>query len=61
MPRLKVSLSIGFVGAVHEEILDIDDDEWASCETDDEREDLMQEYWKDWSGNYIDGSCSIVE
>ncbi len=60
MPKIKVTLSIGFVGAEHESILDIDDDEWAACETAMQRKDLMQEYWQDWANNYIDGGCELV-
>jgi len=61
MPKLKVTLGIGFAGANREDILDINEDEWGECKTDDEREDLINEYWADWSNNYIDGGTEIVE
>lgn len=61
MAKLKVSLSIGFVGAVHEEVLEIDDEEVAQCETAEEIENLCQDYWKDWSGNYIDGGFELIK
>ena len=60
MPQIKVTLSIGFSGATHEDVLDISDVEWDACETSDQRDDLMQEYWSDWSNNFIDGSCWLI-
>ena len=61
MPKMRVNLGIGFVGAVHEDVIEIDDDEWDACESDDEREQLMDNYWKDWSANYIDGGYELIE
>lgn len=61
MFRMRVSLSIGYVGATHEDILDISDQEWNDCTSSQEREDLMLSYWKDWSNNYIDGGYSLIE
>ena len=61
MPKLKVTLSIGYSGATHEDVLEIEDDEWVSCETDEEREKLIDDYWGDWANNYIDGSAVIVD
>ena len=43
MPNIKVSLGIGYVNANHEEVIEINDDEWDECETDMEREDLMND------------------
>jgi hypothetical protein len=53
--KYRVSLSIGFVGAKHEDIIDVDDDELAACDTDNARDDLLEQYWQDWANNYIDG------
>ena len=61
MPKIKVTLSIGFANATQEDTLDIPDDEWESCETDDEREKMIDEYWRDWAWNYIDGGAWIEE
>jgi hypothetical protein len=61
MPKLKVSLSIGFPGACRGDVIEIDDDEWEACDTDEKKEDLINEYWADWSNNYIDGGASLVE
>jgi len=61
MPKIKVTLSIGYPGATHEEIIDIDDEEWAECETEEIKEELMFEYWRDWSNDYIDGGATLVE
>ena len=61
MPKFNVSLSIGYANASHEDVIEIDEDEWAECETEEEREDLKNDYWRDWSNNYIDGSIYEVE
>ena len=59
--KFRFTLSIGFVGARREEIVDIDDDELAECETDQDRENLIDEYWNDWSRGHIDGGAEPVE
>jgi hypothetical protein len=61
MPQMKVTLGIGFANAKQEEIIYIDDDEWSECETNEQRENLMNEYWQDWANNYIDGGTEIIE
>ena len=60
MPKIEVSLSIGFANATQTDVLDIDEIEWADCETDEEREKLMDDYWTDWSRNYIDGGVVLL-
>ena len=61
MPKMRVTLGIGFANADQEDVIDIDEDEWSECKTDDQREELMNDYWRDWSNNYIDGSTEIIE
>ena len=61
MPKVKVSLGIGFANASHEDVIEIDDTEWAECETEEERGNLLGEYWQDWANNYIDGGTEVVE
>jgi hypothetical protein len=61
MPTIKVSLNIGISNASQEDELDIDEDEWDACETDEDRDELVNEYWKDWMWNYIDGYSELVE
>jgi hypothetical protein len=58
--ELAVTLSIGFPTAKHEDVLDVDDQDYADCETDRQREDLLQEYWQEWANNYIDGGYEII-
>lgn len=60
MPKIKVTLSIGYPGADREDILDVDDDEWNDCETDRERQELMNMYWRTWSNDYIDGGSELI-
>ena len=55
MAKFKVSLSIGFENATQLDTLEVSDDELAECETEEDREKLLNEYWQDWANNYIDG------
>ena len=61
MPKMKVSLGIGFANARQEEILDIDEQEWSECETDEEREMLIDDYAKEWAWDYIDIGAVLIE
>lgn len=49
--RIKVSLSIGFAGAVHKNIIDVEIPEDA---TEKEVEEIKEEAAKEWAFNYID-------
>ena len=61
MAKAKVTLGIGCSTADHEDIIDIDDNELSKCTTVEQREDLLHEYWKNWSNNYVEGSIDIVD
>jgi hypothetical protein len=61
MPKIRVTLSIGYPTATRVDIIDVDDTEYQECETDEEREDLLQLYWQEWANNYIDGGVELVE
>ena len=58
--KIKVTLSIGYAGARHVDIIDVDDVEYNECETEEQRHDLLYDYWNDWSGNYIDGGWEVI-
>ncbi len=59
MAQLKVTLGIGFIGATHEDIIDIPD-EYLDELTKDEVNEVINDYWKDWSNNYIDGGAELI-
>ena len=65
MITYKFTLSIGYAGAEHEEEMTIEDMDYTEPEwetlTEDEREEKLEEYWKDWSNNYIEGGWEIIE
>lgn len=61
MPKIKVTLNIGYPTAIHEDIIEIDDEEWAGCATDKQRDALKDEYWQDWVNNYIGGGAELIE
>lgn len=57
----KFTLSIGYSNAGHEEIVDVSDEELGECKTRDQKDKVVQGWWDDWSGNYIDGGWYEVE
>ena len=59
MPMINVKLSIGFPTATHTDTIEIDDDEWNGCETDEERQALIDKYVNEWAWNYIEISAHI--
>lgn len=61
MAQLKVYLGIGYPTATHEDVIEVDDQELAECGTDEERVDLLHQYWQDWSNNYIEGSFDLLD
>jgi hypothetical protein len=61
MVQARLTLSIGFVGGKHEEVIDIPDEEYNDCETDMDRQRLLDMYWNDWSSNYIDGVAEFID
>jgi hypothetical protein len=60
MPKIRVSLSIGFPGAKHVEEIEIDEEEWNLYETED-KEYIMEEYAKDWAWDYIEIGAELIE
>jgi hypothetical protein len=59
--KVKLSLNIGLANASQEDEHEVEvDDNWNGL-TEDEREEFLNEYWKDWSSNYIDGYCAVIE
>jgi hypothetical protein len=58
--RIRLTLSIGYAGARHEDEIEIDDPE-PGLEGDALIEWLHSEYWVDWANGYIDGGVEIVE
>ena len=61
MPRFKVTLSIGYPTAEHEDEIEIEQSEWESCKNEHERQNLIDEYSMDWANNYIEVSATIIE
>ena len=59
MAQVKLTLGIGFAGANHEETIEIPDEELEGL-TGDEKNAVLDDYWKDWSANYIDGGAEIL-
>lgn len=58
---VNVSLSIGISNAAQEDTFEIEvPDNWREMPADDRAEHL-DEYWKEWSNNYIDGYIEEAE
>lgn len=60
MAKFIFTLSIGLVGAKRENDYEIDDEDFKGL-SDDERDELVGEHWKEWSDNYISGGWEEVE
>ena len=61
MPKLKVSVGIGLAGARQCDDIEIDDEGWNACETEEDRQELIDQYAMDWAWNYIDLAAEVVE
>lgn len=61
MPKISVSLGIGFAGARQEDIIEINKEEWEACSNEQERNELMDESAIEWAWNHIDIGWSEVE
>ncbi|WP_028492724.1 hypothetical protein [Thioalkalivibrio sp. ALE19] len=61
MPKIRTKLSIGFPGATREEIIELDQDEWDECETEQEREELIDAAAQEWANNFIDIEAEVIE
>ena len=59
MAQVKLTLGIGFAGANHEDTIEIPDEELEGL-NEDEKNAVLDDYWKDWSANYIDGGVEIL-
>ncbi len=55
-----VTLCIGLQGR-QEDHLEIPDDELDECSSEDERQELIDSYWRDWAWNFIDGGIYPAE
>lgn len=51
--KIKVKLSIGFYGADHEEVIEIDDSDLEGF-TEDDKDEYLQEITAEWADNYIE-------
>ena len=58
--KVKYRLSIGFPGAVKEQIVDFPDGELEEI-TESEKDELLNEDLLDWAWNYIEIDYEVVE
>jgi hypothetical protein len=59
--KAELRLSIGLAGCVQTDEMEIDEDEYNSLETEQQKADYLHEFWVDWIWNHVDGSCEIIE
>ena len=57
--KFKVSLSIGYVNATKEDVIEIDDEDIPA--DPGERELFLHAAWSEWAWNYIDGWIEAVD
>jgi len=60
MAQVKLTLGIGFAGANHEDTIEIPDERKWRWLSEDEKNAVLDDYWKDWSANDIDGGVEIL-
>lgn len=60
MKTLKVKLSIGYPIAVHEDEIEIHEEGYEACETDEEREEFLANTAQEWANDYIEVSHELV-
>jgi hypothetical protein len=58
--KIRMTLSIGFAGAQHTEEIDIDDAP-PELSGDDLVEWLTDNYWVEWTNNFIDGGVEVLD
>ncbi len=61
MPKIRVTLSTGFAGATHEDVIEIDDQEWNECNDKLEQNKLLDEMWEEWAWNFIEGGLELID
>lgn len=61
MAQLEVRLSIGYTGASHEDVIEIDDSEFAKCNSEEEKNAYLEEEWKEWANGYIEASFRLIQ
>ena len=59
--KLKVELSIGYPTATHNDVIEFDADKYNECESDEEREELLAEYWQEWANDYIYCNYELID
>jgi len=65
MITYKLTLNIGYAGEEHEEEFTVEDmggyndKSWNEL-SENEQEEILNETWKDWSNNYIDGGWEKI-
>ncbi|WJE51131.1 hypothetical protein QRE66_17670 [Bacillus cereus] len=58
--KVRFTLSIGYAGAKHDETFTLNEFRY-DPKTDKNVEYFLEEQWKEWSANYIDGGWSFEE
>lgn len=59
--KIKVHLSIGYVGAEHEEVIEINSEEIEGMNQEQIDEYITEEYLVPWMWNYVDLYHEIIE
>ncbi|MFN6588794.1 hypothetical protein ACK3XG_06165 [Bacillus sp. TD10] len=54
--KVRFTLGIGYVGATHDETFTLYDPK-----VEKDVEQFLEEQWREWSNNYIDGAWSFAE
>ena len=61
MPKIKVSLSIGYPTATHEDVIEVDKYKWEEWKSEYERRCLIEEALREWTENFINGGYELIK
>lgn len=65
MVMLKFTLGIGLANASQYDEFEVDDSELQDDDGNwlegDAKDDALHSIWKDWTGEYVDGYCEVVD
>ena len=61
MKRFRFSLNIGVANAGQDEVVEFDDEDFRTCENQEEFEARCESFYQDWASNYIDGCWELLD
>lgn len=54
MAKFKFYVGTGYVGSTREEEVEIPDEEFDGCESQQDKDDIISDWFNDWLGNHLE-------